>query len=204
MLSLGAFVMSGVIACAGFGSAITEFQSNAAVDDLITYSFHEDNSQTATLCSAGNTQNVNEVGAETGASGGLTAIKIDQGGDCTFFMNLQQERGTYHLQIRLRVEASATDHSKAGTVTIRILANFRTADSLWYGIVMADGTQITGIPTTAGTNGAEKPWATLDVSNALSNVVRDWSNDGMESKVNFKNNGAQRIYLDAVYLATAQ
>lgn len=202
--SVATIVLAALMAVSGLGLAAQEFQSSVAPNDLVTYGFYESNNQQVTFCSIGNTANVLDAGAET-VGQAINAIIIDPGGDCTFFLSTEQTRGTYHLQARLRAEISPTNPTKTSTIHIRILTNFRTTDSLYYGIVVADNTQVTGISTNAGVNGAEKPYTAVDFSLATLKDVRDWhGSDNMNSQINFKNNGPERIYLDAVYMSTTQ
>lgn len=206
-IGLYACLLSVIVAIPGLSLAVgVEFESNAATPDLIMYSFHESNTGSTTYCSEGSTQNVLDTGAESGEAG-ISAIKIIPGGDCTFYMNTQQSKGTYHLQMRLRAETACTSGSATNEIKFRILANPRSADNLYYGVIVAANTVLTGIPIATGQTGDPKAYTTIDVSYKFQTDLRDFRTDDITSFVNFKNNaaaGGTCIWLDALYLSTTQ
>jgi|SRR5882672_4636336 len=206
-LGLYACLLSLIVTVPGLSSAVgVEFESNATTPDLILYSFHESNTQSTTYCSTGNTQNVLDTGAESGEAG-INAIRIEPGGDCTFYTNTQQSKGTYHLQMRLRTETACTSGSVTTTITFRILTNFRSTDSLYYGVIVKDSQTLSGIPVTTGQTGSPKAYTGIDVSYVFQTDLRDFRSDSMASQINFKNNaaaGGNCIWLDALYISTTQ
>jgi hypothetical protein len=201
------FVLSIVTVGSPASAAIvrTEWQSNAAADDLITYSYNEDNGPHS-VCSAGNTQNVNVAGAEI-ITAGISAIKIQPGGSCYFWIFPDQDQGTYHYYFRIRAE-SGDPAAPVGQAHLTISANYDQNNPVQPWNALADTNTLVTFPHASsfsilyGTD--DGLWATVDWASRSGIAYRDFSSNGITSLLLFGNVGPETVYLDASFLSSAQ
>jgi len=192
--------------------ANTDFASNAAVDDLVVYSWQ---AETLGSCYGAGAGNVNDPAAEpyAAAAGNSMRVRDGQGCDINLIGRPEQAIGTYHLHMRIRARVTDDNYVEIGTanqVPIQILYsrdnNFNP--NRFYSTFVPWSTPLNINPDM--TQASVLPYTAIDLSDAFSVDWRDYEypeNHQIDEWVHIwfpVTTPHANFYIDAIYLSSVQ